>query len=205
MKNKETLSLLINPFVRIAGEKALFVGLIVFAITIIVAHSGNIIFDGIINSHISNNESLLWSFFVATVALIIFVIVLYLTGCLLTKSSIRFIDVARTVTLARAPFILVSLIVLVPGMYDCNMQVRENLLTRTVLEISVYQWFIFCLFLLVSLIASIWFVVLSYRAFSVSCNVRGAKAVISFIGAFLFSETVAVIVIYLLSKKTLFL
>ena len=32
MKNKEVLSLLINPFVRIAGGKALLIGIVVFVV-----------------------------------------------------------------------------------------------------------------------------------------------------------------------------
>lgn len=200
MKSKETFSFLINPFVRIAGGKALSIGLIVFVVSILLAYCGNMVFDGVVDAHFSKDINLLRAFIIPTVALVIFIVSLYIAGRLLSKSSIRFIDVAGTVTLARAPYLLISLAVLIPGVYDYNVTIAQNLLTQSFSEISVMQWLVFFLFIAVTMIASIWFVILAYKAFSVSCNISGSKGIIGYIVALLFSEIVAGVVIYQLSK-----
>ncbi len=200
MKNKEVLSLLINPFVRIAGGKALLIGIVVFVVSILLAYCGNMVFDGVVDAHFNENVNLGRALLVPSIALVIFIVTLYLTGRLLSKSSIRFIDVAGTVTLARTPFILISLAVLIPGVYDYNVIITQNLLAQSYSEITVMQWVVFFSFLAVSMIAAIWFVILAYKAFSVSCNISGAKGIMGFVAALLFSEIVAAIVIYQLSK-----
>lgn len=200
MKNKEVLSLLINPFVRIAGGKALLIGIVVFVVSILLAYCGNMVFDGVVDAHFNDNVNLGRALLVPSIALVIFIVTLYLTGRLLSKSSIRFIDVAGTVTLARTPFILISLAVLIPGVYDYNVIITQNLLTQSYSEITVMQWIVFFSFLAVSMIAAIWFVILAYKAFSVSCNISGAKGIMGFVAALLFSEIVAAIAIYQLSK-----
>lgn len=200
MKNKEVLSLLINPFVRIAGGKALLIGIVVFVVSILLAYCGNMVFDGVVDAHFIDNVNLGRALLVPLIALVIFIVTLYLTGRLLSKSSIRFIDVAGTVTLARTPFILISLAVLIPGVYDYNVIITQNLLAQSYSEITVMQWIVFFSFLAVSMIAVIWFVILAYKAFSVSCNISGAKGIMGFVAALLFSEIVAAIVIYQLSK-----
>lgn len=200
MKNKEVLSLLINPFVRIAGGKALLIGIVVFVVSILLAYCGNMVFDGVVDAHFNENVNLGRALLVPSIALVIFILTLYLTGRLLSKSSIRFIDVAGTVTLARTPFILISLAVLIPGVYDYNIIITQNLLAQSYSEITVMQWIVFFSFLAVSMIAAIWFVILAYKAFSVSCNISGAKGIMGFVAALLFSEIVAAIAIYQLSK-----
>ena len=200
MKNKEVLSLLINPFVRIAGGKALLIGIVVFVVSILLAYCGNMVFDGVVDAHFNENVNLGRALLVPSIALVIFIVTLYLTGRLLSKSSIRFIDVAGTVTLARTPFILISLAVLIPGVYDYNVIITQNLLAQSYSEITVLQWVVFFSFLAVSMIAAIWFVILAYKAFSVSCNISGAKGIMGFVAALLFSEIVAAIAIYQLSK-----
>ena len=200
MKSKENLSLLINPFVRIAGGKALSIGLVIFVASILLAYCGNMVFDGVLDAHFSDHINFGRALLAPSIALFIFILVLYLTGRLLSKSSIRFIDVAGTVTLARTPYILISLVVLIPGIYDYNMVIAQNLLAQNYSGITIVQWIVFFLFLFVSMVATIWFVILSYKAFSVSCNISGAKGIIGFITALLFSEIVAAVAIYQLSK-----
>ena len=200
MKSKENLALLINPFVRIAGGKALLLGGVVFVVSILLAYCGNMVFDGVVDAHFGNNVNLGRALLIPSIALVIFIVTLYITGRLLSKSSIRFIDVAGTVTLARAPFMLISLAVLIPGVYDYSTAIAQNLLTQNYSAITLLQWAVFLLFSIVSIVAVIWFIILAYKAFSVSCNLQGARAIAGFIIALLFSEIVAAIAIYQLSK-----
>ncbi|PXV69183.1 Yip1-like protein [Dysgonomonas alginatilytica] len=202
MKNKETLSLLINPFVRIAGSKALVIGLVVFVISILVAYCGNMIFDGLVHSSFSTKISLNLAFLLPSVALAIFIVALYIAGRVLTTSSIRFIDVAGTITLSHAPLLLMSLIALIPGVYTGSTKIIQGLFIKNFGEVNGVEWALFFLFLFVSIVASIWFIVLAYKAFSISCNVKGTKSILGFIVALLLSETITTIVVYQIMKHS---
>lgn len=103
MENFKKNSLLINPFVRIAGGKALGVGLIVFLVSIFIGYWGNLIFDGVVDVHFVVQLTPIRALVIPSFALVVFILTLYITGRLVSQSSIRFIDVAGTVTLARTP------------------------------------------------------------------------------------------------------
>lgn len=200
MKNKENLLLLINPFERIAGSKALLIGLPVFIVSILLAYCGNMIFDGVLDAHFSNKPTLAQALLMPSIALAILIIILYITGHLLSKSAIRFIDVAGTITLSRAPYLIISLVVLIPGIYENNMHISKSLLTQDFAAISFIQWIVFFGSLIIMMISTIWFIILAYRAFSVSCNIKGAKGIIGFILALLISEIIAFTAIYQIVK-----
>ncbi|MDQ3191921.1 MAG: hypothetical protein M3Q58_10030 [Bacteroidota bacterium] len=53
---------------------------------------------------------------------------------------------------------------------------------------------LFILFIIISIALLVLMVVLMYKAYSVSCNIKGTKGVVSFIGALLLAEIVSKIV-----------
>ena len=122
------------------------------------------------------------------------------SGCVLESSQVSSGHLLLRHFVGLVPFILISLAVLIPGVYDYNVIITQNLLAQSYSEITVLQWVVFFSFLAVSMIAAIWFVILAYKAFSVSCNISGAKGIMGFVAALLFSEIVAAIAIYQLSK-----
>lgn len=203
MKSKKNLSLLINPFVRIAGGKALSIGIVIFVASILLAYCGNMVFDGILHINFLEKMTLLKAFIIPAVCLITLIIVLYITGCFLSKSSIRFIDVAGTVTLSRAPLFLISLAFLILGVYESNILIVQSLLAQNLEVISIIDWLVFMAFLVITIICFVWVVLLSYKAFSISCNVNGVKGVVSFSVALLVSEVIVRIVIYQIGRYLL--
>jgi uncharacterized membrane protein len=60
------------------------------------------------------------------------------------------------------------------------------------------QWFLFGLLSLVLLVTLVWMIVLMYKAYSVSCNVKDAKGILSFIGGLVIAEVVSKYVIILI-------
>ncbi|MND07029.1 hypothetical protein D3C83_287800 [compost metagenome] len=58
------------------------------------------------------------------------------------------------------------------------------------------------LFTLIAIVCAVWAIILMYRAFSVSCNLRGPRAVIPFIVAMLLAEIATKSLIYFYMVNT---
>lgn len=189
MKKQSDLSLLFNPFERIAGFKILIIGLILFVISTILAHIGGVVFNGVFSVQLIP-VNLIQAFVVHGLSLIMLILVMYLAGLIFSASSIRFIDVAGTITFSRAPFVIVGAMVSIPIV---NQSWKNIVSTILLSDFSVKPWAlaVFIASTIVVLICLIWFVVLVYNAFSVSCNIKGMKNNIVF--------TVSLILTFVLS------
>lgn len=201
MKKNSKLKLLINPFTHIAGSSALIIGLIIIAVTIFLAQMNGIVFDGVFDVHFAP-LSLPQAFIVQGIAFVCLVIAMYLAGRIFSKSEVRFIDVAGTLALARAPFILAAIIGFLPSTKDGLALVKNFLFTQS---ITTEDMFGFLSFFIVTVIAIVWFVVLAYNAFKVSCNIKEPKNFIVFIVAIIISELIAFCINYFVVMKTFLL
>lgn len=171
---------LFNPFVRIAGFQALWIGLAMLMLTTAVAIYGRCHFDGALDVHIGA-QTPSWFYFVESlIAWLIICLSLYAAGRFSSKSRIRFIDIAGTTVLARWPMIFVALSALAVK----DMPHRINDLGPALIVFS-----------LLSIICSVWMIALLYNAYSVSCNVKGTKGTISFILAIIVAEVLSKIII----------
>jgi len=107
---------------------------------------------------------------------------MWIAGVCFSKSRLRAIDVAGTMALARTPMLLVVAICFLP-----------------VVPVSLYDVSRNIIFLLICIPFMIWMVALMYNAYTVSCHLKGNKAVVSFIGALVIAEIVSrVVTIFLL-------
>ena len=113
---------LYNPFERIAGWQALFIGLAAMALTAVVGKINNVAFDGVLDAHTGARFSFTASFAMQAVNFISLFLTMWLAGVCFSKSKLRAIDVAGTMALARAPMLLLALICFLPiapvGLYD---------------------------------------------------------------------------------------
>ncbi len=186
------LNLLFRPFTFVAGGQALAVGLAAILMAGAVGWFGGAHFDGVLDSHVGR-RGLLWvtvsegvidwlCMFVATLA----------AGKLISRSAFRVIDIAGTQALARWPTIFAAAACLPPGVARFG-----EVLTRAVLnpkpQLPPVQadTFIFFGACVVMLAATVWMVALMYQSFSVSCNVRGPKAIWTFVIALLAGEVLS--------------
>ncbi|MCC6373009.1 MAG: hypothetical protein IT236_18545 [Bacteroidia bacterium] len=183
------IKLLLNPFERFAGAASLWIGLCFLIITCIVAYAGNIHLDGVLDLHISENttwkitaiETLLnwWCMF----------LFIYIAGLLLSKSSIRIIDVFGTQAMARAPFLIATIGNLFLSGSRIDKYLNNRFLQRgEAVEITGGDIALFVVSMLLTLLALIWMVMWMYRAYCISCNVKGTKSILSFIAALLLAE-----------------
>ncbi len=197
MKNKFDLSLLFNPFTRIAGTSALFSGIIIVAITVLLGYKNNIIYDGVIDIH-AGSANLSTTLGVQLISVISLILIMYVAGKIFSASSIRFIDVVGTMLVARTPLLLVSLVTFLPQTgYSLN-TLTNAVLSGSLNNIKTEDWIYFAFTISIFIISTIWMIILSYNAFKVSCNVKGIKNGIVFTISFILAEIVSKLLIFLI-------
>jgi hypothetical protein len=181
--------LLFNPFVYIAGAQALFLGWAAILAAGLLGAVSHTHFDGVLDAH-SGAHVPLWVFLSeGMIDWLCLAVVLLIIGRIVSRTSFRSIDVLGTQALARWPTVLVSLVTLPKGFQRFgNYLVEQFLKTGGKAEFNGTDAAVFCAAVLAMIVLTCWFVVLMYKAYSVSCNLRGGKAIGSFIGGLLLAE-----------------
>ena len=173
---------LFTPFTYLAGWKALMIGCIFFIITSVVGYFSQIHFDGPISLHHGLDIPIHFFLLECIIAWLSLAIVFYLFGLLLSKSAIRFIDIAGTIALARTPVALTSL-GLLPWFKLLN--------TSSLL---------FMPFNFLYMLPLLWIVILYYNAYRISCNLKGVRLIVSFIAGICVAEIISKIAVVQLYK-----
>ncbi len=181
---------LFNPFAYIAGGRALIIGLIGMLAAGLLGSSGNVHFDGVLDTHIGARAPL-WLFIAeGFVDWLCLAIPLLIAGLIFKGRSFRAIDVLGTQALARWPMLLSAAV----GVLPANQRVLVELMKMTQnpnqpLTLPATDTIIFAIAMIVSLVMIVWMVMLMYQGYTVSCNLKGTKAVVSFMVVLLIAET----------------
>lgn len=194
--NRNVWSYLFRPFQFIAGIKSLLSGIVILFITSLLGNLSHTYFDGVLDIHYGCPDMpstllthVIWVFG----SWIIVVIIMYLTALILAGRSVRLIDMAGTLAMAKTPMIGAALWGFIPIIHVCMGNPID-------VQVMMSEILIPTLLALPSFIFLIWSVVLMYNAFSVSGNLKGAKGIVSFIIALLISELLSKILIVILLK-----
>lgn len=183
---------LFNPFKFLAGYKALLSGLAIILLSAFVGSLGNTHFDGVLDVH-TGLEAPLWFFFAeGLINWICMAVPLLFFGLIVSRSSFRVIDVLGTQALARWPY-LVTAVVMLP---DANRRFGEYLMSRltqttSAVAVDYTDVLIFGLAIIIGILMAVWMVALMYKAYCVSCNIKGIKAVITFIAGLIGAEVLS--------------
>jgi len=180
---------LFNPFQFIAGGKALIIGVVIILVTSGLGSISNTHFDGVLDVH-TGRAVPIWLFvaegFINWLSL---AAMLAIFGLLLRRFSFRMIDIFGTQALARWPHIITAIVTLAPGYQRYSAHISNKFLkTCPVAMPHQTDALFFALVLVVVICMAIWMVVLMYRAYSVSCNLKGAKAIGSFTAGLIIAE-----------------
>ena len=186
---------LFNPFVRVAGWAALAAGLAGIVAAGLAAAAAGFRFDGLLDmSPLGNAPSYLpiveglinWISIVAVSALIA-----RLFG---GGSSVRLLDVAGTLALARVPLVLAALICTVPW-------IRDSLDFDVILQnpnlISLVAGMLVGVLAILACFA--WMIALMWKAFSISANMTGERGAGFFIAALAAGELLSKLLVYRIS------
>lgn len=169
---------LINPFRYLAGGKALALGVIFIVSSALLLYSCRMIQDSYI--HLAPSNDAIWSVLLWQVLWwLVPALLLYACGLLLSHSRIRIIDVLGTTAFSQLIMLLLITPMLIPAVRDSSSNVLEAVKVATepmandLLCLMIYGFW--------SLAMIVLFFVWNYNAFATSCNVRGWKAITSFI------------------------
>ena len=195
---------LFNPFQFIAGGNALLLGLIVMLLTASLGSLTNTHFDGVLDVH-AGLEVPIWLFFAENlIDWLCMVLFLFLSALIISQSQWRFIDILGTQALSRWPTLLTALVMLP----DANRRFVGYLMSKLgqsseAAAVNSTDVAIFFISAIIAVLMIIWMVALMYKAYAVSCNVKGAKAVVTFIVSLVLAEAVSKVLILVLLISTL--
>ena len=188
---------LFNPFRYIAGFPALCVGLVIILLSAFIASLSDMHFDGVLDVH-GGKSGPLWIFLAeGLIDWLCMAVMLVICGLLFSRSSFRPIDVFGTQALARWPCLLTSLVVLPQGFrrYGAYLTWKYSQIGSAV-TVEKMDILFFGLGSMIILLMIIWMVALMYRAYVVSCNVKGGRAIGSFIGSLIIAEILSKLAIW---------
>lgn len=188
MKSKEFISLLFNPFTRIAGWQAFGLGLVFVLLMGFFGARNGVAFDGVFDMHLFEH-TLQQAFTFLAIDLVSLVLVMWITGLVASK-NFRFIDILGTMTLAKAPFLILALF----GAFVATPDMRNIMNDPYVILESTT----FVIMIILSMPVMIWSIILMYNALKVSCDLKGRNLTTAFIIGLFVSEIIAKILIHML-------
>lgn len=192
---------LFNPFKFIAGYQALLIGLAAILLTSLLGSLSNTHFDGVLDVH-TGLQAPLWFFLSeGLINWMSLAVPLFFFGLILSRSALRTVDVFGTQALARFPY-LISAIAFIPFKYasggeDLTAKLMESGFSAIATPALLLT---LGLAIIVAIPMIIWMVVLMYRAYTVSCNIKGPKAIITFIISLIGAEVLSKVAIFLLAR-----
>jgi len=178
---------LFNPFQYLAGMRALLIGWAIILVTAVIAFFSHAHFDGAIDIHFGASSSFISYFLEPLIDWTCLIVTMYVLGRVASDSSIRFIDIAGTMSLARWPLFPVAFLGFIPTPVIDPKASLDVLVSQVLSPAVITQG-------LLTLPFIVWFIALLYNAFSVSTNLKGSKAVWSFIGGLIIAEVISKII-----------
>lgn len=170
---------LINPFRYIAGGKALAWGLVVIALETGWLCAIGYMQDTYLHFAPAPGQGALLATALRQVGMwLVPALMLGLCGVLFSRSRIRLIDILGTTALAQAPLLLILLPLSFSGLNRALDETAQALLAGKAGPLSLTTMLLYGLW---SLAVLVLFYVRNYQAFSVSCNLRGWRAVVPYI------------------------
>lgn len=194
-------TLLFNPFVHVAGLKALLIGWAAILLAGFLGSLSKTHFDGAVDVH-TGTDAPAWVFLTeGFIDWLCLTAALLVAGRIMSRTSFRTIDLAGTQALARWPTVLIGLITLPQGYQRFQAYLIEQFLKQgNRIEFAGGDAFVFAMVALGIILLICWMVFLMYKAYAVSCNLSGAKAVFSFVAGIIIAEILSKVALYWLFK-----
>lgn len=199
--DRKLIQWLFRPFRFVAGYKALLLGLGIILASAFFGFLGNTHFDGVLDVHIGRSAPL-WLFIAeGIVDWLSLAIPLFFFGLILSPSALRMIDVFGTQALARWPYLITS-VVMLP---EANRMFSAYLMARLAASagFGALNYVDLCIFAFagfVSVLMVVWSVALMYQGYAISCNIKGAKAIVTFVVSIIGAEVLSKSLVLLLLR-----
>lgn len=186
--------LLLNPFQQISDKKALLYGAVGLVVTTGLCALNDVHFNGLFQMAIrAENSSFLELLLEHIVIWLVPMLLFYLFGLMLSSSRIRFIDIFGNTLFAQIPFVGVPLISFLPSVRSL-MSISE--VTPETMQ-NAYSVTGILLTLLMTLFL-VWGAIWMFKAYKISCNLKGVKLGISYALILVCSDLLCRYIIYYL-------
>ena len=210
-------SIAFNPFQYIAGGPALVAGLAMIALTALLAWRVPVHPDGVLDLHLGP-ASPWWVLQVqGLINWACMAVMVLLAGLLTARGRFRVLDVLGTQALARAPMILAVLMVTpravraalgnVTRYAQAAAEQAGQLGAQTAPAAQAAtavphagDIVLLVLMAMVTIASVVWMVALMWRGYRVSCDAKGARAIIAFVAALVLAEAASKVLIWMLMK-----
>ena len=127
------------------------------------------------------------------------VLFLFFSALLISRASWRFIDILGTQALSRWPTLLTALVMLPEANRRFMNSLLKTIQSGTLPVINYADAIIFGAAMMITLLMIIWMVALMYKSYTVSCGIKGPKAIVTFIVSLVLAEALSkVLILYLL-------
>ena len=165
----------LNPFEYIAGWQALAVGVAAMLVKSAAACLTGQSFDGVM--HITYADVTFWQTLAQQlVCWLIFATLLYAAARIFSHSRVRALDIYGTNLFARIPILPMLLTVFLIGR-----DLTAALMSSDVIEVAAANSGRLLIVGVIDIVLVAWYYVWSYKAFSVSSNLKGGRAVAIFV------------------------
>ena len=168
----------LNPFRYIAGMRALLLGVVFIVATSLLEWSGGVVQDGYL--HFTLKQTAWVWVLVGDVAMwLLSSLLLWVCGVAFSRSCVRVVDVFGTMAFARLLLLPMVAPLLLPSMQQLVLMLMESLAMN--IDMATSQMAMLSAMGVWTTAWLVLYLVWNYNAFSVSCNLRGAKAVTIFV------------------------
>ncbi|HPT20626.1 MAG TPA: hypothetical protein PLR88_01660 [Bacteroidales bacterium] len=172
---------LINPFIYIAGAPSLIAGILIIFLTSVIGYYSNTYFPDVISVKTAPGLKVWYLIILGFSNWLVLSTVLYLAAVIFSKSSVRVVDIFGTQALARFPYLLASFIGFSGSIDRFGKYVLWTYLQKGEPVIISVSTMIFAIILIViTIMLTVWLIVLNYNAFKVSANIKGTKSIVLF-------------------------
>jgi len=189
---------LFTPFTYIAGAPALAIGLAAILLAGLAGSFSYTHFDGVLDMH-TGLVAALWVFPAeGIIAWLSLAVILYFLGRIVSKSAFRAMDLFGTQAMSRWPMLIPATAALAPAYQRFARALPQRLIAPGgASALPLMDALIFGAVVLVTIAAVVWMVALMYRSYCVCCNLKGGRAVGTFIGGLLAAEVIAKVALWL--------
>ena len=187
-------TILFNPFRYIAGVRSLLVGILILLATAIVGFFSHTHFPDLISVKVGVHFPMGYFVLQSLANWLVFSVILYLLALLFSSSSVRIVDIFGTQALARFPYLIAAFISFSGSMDKFGKYVQWSMMHQgNEVSLSTLDMVVAITLILMTLLLTVWMIVLMVNAFRVSANLKGTKLTVTFLVAIIVSMIITVL------------
>lgn len=193
-------TILFNPFEKYNENKLLLFGLLITIIGSLLGYLFQGRFDGVLDLHFPGKVTLLEPFIDNVINAVTLFCLLFLLGKYINPKT-RLIDIITVVLIARAPLYLLTFSNYKNFSFNLGQKILTQLNPQNLkdgLNLEASEMILTIAIAGISILFTVWFIILLFNGFKVATNSKGVKNNLMFAGSLLFAEIISKIIFTLL-------